>query len=93
MSMRRFTRLTNAHSKKIANHAAAVSLHFAYYNLCRVHSSLKRGQTPAMAAGVTDHVWSLEELIGLLEAVERVPTKRGPYKPRRKVVHSPTNSD
>lgn len=81
MGMRRFTRLTNAFSKKKDGLAAAVSLHFAYYNFCRVHKSLK-GRTPAMAAGVTDHVWSLSELIGLLESAERVPVKRGSYKKR-----------
>lgn len=81
MSMRRFTRLTNAHSKKIANHAAAVSLHFAFYNLCRVHATLKT--TPAVAADVTDHVWTLAELIGLLEKAERVPVRRGSYKKRQ----------
>ncbi|HEX6700407.1 MAG TPA: IS1 family transposase [Gaiellaceae bacterium] len=82
MSMRRFTRLTNAFSKKVENLAAAVSLHFAFYNLCRVHQSLN-GQTPAMAAGVADHVWTLDELIGLLEAAERVPVKRGAYRKTR----------
>ncbi len=76
--MRRYTRLTNAFSKKVENLAAAVSLHFAYYNFCRVHKSL--GTTPAVAAGVADHVWTLDELIGLLDAAERVPIKRGPYK-------------
>jgi IS1 family transposase len=69
MSMRRFTRLTNAFSKKVENLAAAVSLHFAYYNFCRVHKTL--GTTPAVAAGVADHVWTLTELVGLLEAAER----------------------
>jgi IS1 family transposase len=69
MSMRRFTRLTNAFSKKIENLAAAVSLHFAYYNFCRAHKALG-GATPAVAAGVTDHVWTLAELVGLLEAAE-----------------------
>jgi IS1 family transposase len=64
MSMRRFTRLTNAFSKKVENHAAAVSLHFMYYNFARVHMTLKT--TPAVAAGVTDHVWSLEEIVNLL---------------------------
>ncbi len=54
--MRRFTRLTNAFSKKVRNLAAAVSLHFMYYNVARPHLSL-RGTTPAMAAGVADHVW------------------------------------
>jgi IS1 family transposase len=82
MSVRRFTRLTNAFSKKVSNHAAAVALHFAHYNFCRPHQSLK-GKTPAMAAGVTDHVWSLDELIGLLETAERVPTKRGAYRKTR----------
>ncbi len=83
MSVRRFTRLTNAFSKKVENHIAALSLHFMHYNFCRAHRSLD-GQTPAMAAGVTDHVWSLDELIGLLaEAEAAVPRKRGPYKPRK----------
>jgi IS1 family transposase len=61
MSMRRFTRLTNAFSKKLENLQAAVSLHFAHYNLVRVHKTLR--VTPAMAAGVTDHLWSLEALV------------------------------
>jgi len=83
MSMRRFTRLTNAFSKKVENLTAAVSLHFAHYNYCRVHASLGR-KTPAMAAGITDHVWTLQELVGLLEQAENVPSKRGSYKPRAK---------
>jgi IS1 family transposase len=61
MSMRRFTRLTNAFSKKLENLQAAVALHFAHYNLVRVHKSLR--VTPAMAANVTDRLWSLEELV------------------------------
>ena len=61
MQDRRMTRLTNAFSKKWANHQASMALHFAYYNFCRVHQTLKR--TPAMAAGLEDHVWSLRELI------------------------------
>jgi IS1 family transposase len=65
MGMRRFTRLTNGFSKKIENLAAAVALHFAHYNLCRVHLTLK--ETPAMAAGLTDHAWTLTELAGLLD--------------------------
>jgi IS1 family transposase len=81
MSMRRYTRLTNAFSKKIENLTAAVSLHFAVYNLCRVHKTL--GTTPAVAAGIADHVWSIDELIGLLEAAERVPVKRGRYAKTR----------
>ncbi len=65
MSMRRFTRLTNAFSKKVENLAHAVSLHFMYYNFGRIHKSLR--VTPAMEAGVTDHVWTLEEIANLLE--------------------------
>jgi IS1 family transposase len=81
MSMRRFTRLTNAFSKKVENLAAAVSLHFMHYNFCRVHQTL--GTTPAIAAGVTDHVWTLDELISLLEAAEATPTRRGSYQKTR----------
>lgn len=68
MSMRRFTRLTNAFSKKVGNHAAAVALHFMYYNFARVHQTLRC--TPAMKAGVSDHIWSIEEIVGLLDVVE-----------------------
>lgn len=64
MSIRRFTRLTNAFSKKIENHAAAVALWFMYYNFCRVHSSLR--VAPAMEAGLSDHVWSIEEMCALI---------------------------
>jgi len=80
MSMRRYTRLTNAFSKKVENLAAAVSLHFMHYNFCRKHQTL--GMTPAMAAGITDHIWTLDELVGLLADAEAVPTKRGTYKKR-----------
>lgn len=65
MSMRRFTRLTNAFSKKVENLAHAVALHFMYYNYGRVHQSLR--VTPAMEAGLTDHVWSLEEIAALAD--------------------------
>jgi IS1 family transposase len=65
MSMRRFTRLTNGFSKKIENHAHSVAIHFAHYNFCRVHQTLR--VTPAMEAGLTDTVWSLERLVGLLD--------------------------
>jgi len=64
MSMRRFTRLTNAFSKKLENHVAAISLHFMHYNFCRVHQTLRC--TPAMRAKVADHIWSIEEIVGLL---------------------------
>ncbi|MEX2543671.1 MAG: IS1 family transposase [Phycisphaeraceae bacterium] len=85
MSMRRFTRLTNAFSKKVENHEAAIALHFAHYNLCRIHSSIR--VTPAMEAGVTTTPWSIEDLVGLLEADEKAAIeagamKRGPYGPR-----------
>lgn len=68
MAMRCFTRLTNAFSKKLENLQHAVSLHFMHYNFCRSHQTL--GMTPAMAASVTDHQWSLEEIVALLEAEE-----------------------
>ena len=64
MGMRRFTRLTNGHSKKLVNHWCAVNLHFVYYNYARIHQTLH--VTPAMEAGLTDHVWSVEEIVGLL---------------------------
>lgn len=66
MGMRRFTRLTNAFSKKVENMYHAVSLHFLYYNFARPHKTLK-GQTPAMAAGLTDHVWDIMELAAMIE--------------------------
>jgi IS1 family transposase len=66
MQMRRFTRLTNAFSKKVDNLEHAVSLHFMHYNFCRKHQTI--GTTPAMAAGVSDHVWTLGELVALLDS-------------------------
>jgi len=65
MSMRRFTRITNAFSKKVENLACAVALHFMYYNFCRIHQSLRI--TPAMAAKVTDKLWDIEDIINLLD--------------------------
>jgi hypothetical protein len=65
MSMRRFARLTNAFSKKVENLAHSVALHFMYYNFGRIHKTLR--VTPAMEAGVSDHVWSLEEIAGLAD--------------------------
>jgi len=65
MSMRRFTRLTNGFSKKLENHGHAVALHFMHYNFCRVHKTLR--VTPAMEAGISNHVWTLEELVRLLD--------------------------
>jgi hypothetical protein len=68
MHMRRFTRLTNAFSKKVENHVAAVSLHSMYYNFVRIHKTLK--VSPAMAAGVTDRLWEMSDLVEMLEAFE-----------------------
>jgi hypothetical protein len=65
MGMRMFTRLTNAHSKKVENHRHARALYFMYYNFARIHSSLR--VTPAMQAGVADHVWSLDDIVSLLD--------------------------
>lgn len=64
--MRRFTRLTNAFSKKVENLEFAVALYFMYYNFCRVHTSLK-GKTPAMVARLTEHAWTVEEITALAE--------------------------
>jgi IS1 family transposase len=72
MQMRRFTRLTNGFSKKIENHAAAIALHYMAYNFVKIHKTLR--VTPAMAAGVTDHVWELEEIVELLERQEAAST-------------------
>ena len=79
MSMRRFTRLTNAFSKKIENHVHSVSLHCMYYNFCRQHKSLE-GITPAMAAGVTDHLWEIEDIVWLVNEARPKPGPRGKYQ-------------
>ncbi len=79
MSMRRFTRLTNAFSKKVENLEAAVALHFLHYNFARKHKTL--GQTPAMEAGLTDRQWTLTDITGFLDGN------------RPKVVHRPTDSN
>ncbi len=65
MHMRRFTRLTNGFSKKIENHAHAVALHFMFYNFAKIHKTLR--VTPAMQAGVADHVWTLEDIAQLAD--------------------------
>ncbi len=69
MHIRRFTRLTNAFSKKLENHTAAVALHFVWYNFVRVHQTLR--VTPAMEAGLTQRVWNLSDIVALLDAVEK----------------------
>jgi len=68
MQMRRFTRLTNAFSKKLENHRLAIAVHFVHYNFCRIHQTIR--MTPAMAAGLSERVWELSDLVGLLEAEE-----------------------
>jgi hypothetical protein len=83
MGLRRYTRLTNAHSKKLRNHTAALGLFFCFYNFCRIHQSLR--VTPAMAAGVTARVWSVVDLLALLppvaEGQKRGRTRRRPSPP------------
>jgi IS1 family transposase len=79
MSMRRFTRLTNAFSKKIDNHVHALSIYFVFYNWMRIHKTLRI--TPAMAAGLTDRVMNWEDILVEMDAAE-LPAKRGPYKKR-----------
>jgi hypothetical protein len=79
MHMRRFTRLTNAFSKKITNHLATVAVYFMFYNFVRVHQTLR--VTPAMEAGVTNRLWTVIDMIRLLPPV--VHNKRGPYKKRQ----------
>lgn len=78
MHMRRFTQLTNGFSKKVENQLHAVALHFMFYNFCKIHKTLR--VTPAMEAGIADHVWSIEEVVNLVAT--RIAAKRGSYKPR-----------
>ena len=80
MSMRRFTRLRNAFSKKPDNHIHALALYFAFYNFCRIHKTLR--MSPAMAAGITDRLWSLEDIVEKIDAMAPAPKSRGPYKKR-----------
>jgi IS1 family transposase len=78
MQMRRFTRLTNGFSKKFENHAHMVALYTVWYNFVRTHKAHKL--SPAMAAGVTDKLWSMDDLVGMIEAAQPAPAARGPYK-------------
>jgi IS1 family transposase len=82
MSMRRFTRLTNAFSKRVENHCHQLALYFVFYNFVRVHKTLR--VSPAMAAGISDRLWSMEDIVALVDAREGEPKKRGPYKERQK---------
>jgi IS1 family transposase len=82
MSVRRFTRLTNAFSKKFDNHCHALALYFVYYNFCRIHKSLR--VTPAMEAGISNTVRDMAWIVGLIDERAEPPKKRGPYKKRVK---------
>lgn len=81
MAMRRFTRLTNAFSKKFENHCYALAIYYFWYNWTRIHKTL--GVTPAMAAGLTDRLLSISDLAEMVDAALPKPGKRGPYKPRK----------
>jgi hypothetical protein len=78
MGLRRYTRLTNGHSKKLENHCAALAIYFMHYNFARLHQTIRC--SPAMAAGVTPHLWAVAEIVALLPV--EAPKKRGPYKKR-----------
>jgi hypothetical protein len=80
MHMRRFTRLTNAFSKKLDAHIHALSLYFTIYNFVRQHKTLR--MSPAMAAGLTDKLWSMEDIVALIDEVKPAPGNRGPYTKR-----------
>lgn len=82
MGMRRYTRLTNGHSKKYANHVYALALFFMHYNFCRQHKAHKL--TPAMAAGISDHIWSLEEIVAEIDKRAPEPKRPQAYKKRAK---------
>jgi len=88
MGNRRYTRKTNAHSKKIESHVKSVAMFIMHYNFARVHKTLR--VTPAMEAGLADHVWSLEDMVKLIQPEQ--PRKRGPYKPRKNTKLSANSS-
>ena len=81
MSMRRYTRQTNAFSKRILNHCYALALHYMHYNFCRVHMTL--GQTPAMAAGLTDRAWTVDDLLNILQQARPAPRRPRHHAPRK----------
>jgi hypothetical protein len=80
VSMRHFTRLTNAHSKKLNNHRHAISLYFTFHNRTRIHSTLR--MTPAMAAGLTERVWSVEEFVAMMDEAPPKPGRPKTYRKR-----------
>ena len=86
-SMRRFTRLTNAFSKKLDNHIHALALYFVFYNFTRIHKTLRI--SPAMAAGITDRLWSLDDVIAKIDELAPAPKPRGPYKKSKQATGTP----
>jgi hypothetical protein len=80
MQNRSFTRLTNGFSKKLDNHTHALALYFAFYNFCRIHKTLR--VTPAIAAGITDHLWTLEDIVTNIDAMTPASKPRCPYRKR-----------
>ena len=82
MHIRRFTRLMNAFSKKVENHAHAVALHYMYYNFVRLHGKVR--VTPAMQAGLTDRLWEVADIVALVEAADAPAAKRASYKKRER---------
>jgi hypothetical protein len=80
MHMRRYTRLTNAHSKKFQNHCHMIALYTVWYNFARINSAVK--MAPAMAAGVSDTLWTMNDIVALIDAAAAAPAKRGPYPKR-----------
>jgi hypothetical protein len=80
MHMRRFTRLTNAHSKKLENHTWAVGLHVMFYNFVRMHSTLR--MSPAMAAGITDRLWEMSDIVALIDVRAEAPKRPATYRKR-----------
>lgn len=89
MSMRRFTRLTNAFSKKAENHVYALALYFTFYNFVRIHKTLKC--SPAMAAGISATLWSMEDVVALIDARAEAPKARGPYKTKARIAVGNSN--
>ena len=86
MHMRRFTRLTNGFSKKLENHIAAISLHFMYYNFVKIHGTLR--VTPAMAAGVTERLWDMADIVALVEEYREERQQEGRENARKAVEDS-----